>query len=864
MVRSAPLLIAASLWVSCASARRSEAAESFPVGRWSGELLGVPSGTLGSAASHTALLGNGYMGVAHASQKSPVPLGEGARKGEDSVGSSVELWINSNANWDCESSGKALPPALCSTRQLGVLSIAVLGESFAPNATRFETEQRIANGTLWTRRVASDGATLETQTYIHPEQNVIVVEVLQTTAAGRPPPDALEATLVSFGPNRHVKPTTSAACVSESGPSWSAACSRRYHAKGSASGFRAPWSALAMTSDGGAAPSHVARANMTASGYELEYVTAAFSPAASGASTSVRLVVALADNLLGGSEDDPTSAAVKLAAASDADEVRNASCAFWSAYWAASSISLPTRPAIRDMWLGAQYMTAGAMPSEKMVARLNGRAPPPGLYGPWTTADFAFWNGDLTLDYNQEGAFYHVYSSNHPERAAGYFPPVTDWMQAAQLQATHSAAAANLSCPSHALHFACHLAPWGYQSRDTSVYGHYEGPFAALLFINHWEYTRDASFAKTTTLPLLDGINAWSHCYLHRGRSSNGSLVLEDWNAISPDEVLENNPVRNPITGTSLIRRVATAQRDIATALGVSYPPYIDEIIAHLVPPRVDAGPDGKSVWVVADGVGWLNSTYKYGRGMGLFPLWPAETVDGLTMDTSTRAVVRASLSLYGNLSCAPHYPRPPFNSCVDAGLDTLIFFSAAARALATGGGGGGGEEGFGAGDAGVTARDLADALEMHVAAYGANSSNLLAYAPGGGVETAGLAQSVNDMLVQSDGTHISLFPAWPKDEPASFRTLRVKGAFVVSAAWDAARRTAYDVEVRAEGDAEWCGLLLGKGRAATVRCSAGDGDTTSGGAVSMSLCGDSSGRARWRVARGARCKVALGGSCNP
>ena len=107
MVRSAPLLITASLWVSCASARRSEAAESFPVGRWSGELLGVPSGTLGSAASHTALLGNGYMGVAHASQKSPVPLGEGARKGEDSVGSSVELWINSNANWDCESSGTA-------------------------------------------------------------------------------------------------------------------------------------------------------------------------------------------------------------------------------------------------------------------------------------------------------------------------------------------------------------------------------------------------------------------------------------------------------------------------------------------------------------------------------------------------------------------------------------------------------------------------------------------------------------------------------------------------------------------------------------------------------------------------------------
>jgi hypothetical protein len=74
----------------------------------------------------------------------------------------------------------------------------------------------------------------------------------------------------------------------------------------------------------------------------------------------------------------------------------------------------------------------------------------------------------------------------------------------------------------------------------------WNGPYAALLFINDWEYTRDAEFAKTFTLPLLDGINAWSHCYLHRNSSSS---VLEDWNPIVEDQVFENNPARNPSIG---------------------------------------------------------------------------------------------------------------------------------------------------------------------------------------------------------------------------------------------------------------------------------------------------------------------------
>ena len=290
--------------------------------------------------------------------------------------------------------------------------------------------------------------------------------------------------------------------------------------------------------------------------YEIEYVTAAFGLRARGTSSTtekLRLVIALADNLLGDNEDDPAPAAAALALNTSAGAVKASSQALWRSYWNASSISLPTRPAIEAMWYGAQYVTACMTPSASMHRRLRSRAPPPGLYGPFTTTDFAFWNGDYTLDYNQQATFYHVYSSNHPERAAAYFTPITDWQEAAAEQAVAVAASAgNLTCSPKALNFACHLAPWGYQSRDTSSYGQWNGAFAALLFINDWEYTRDEAFARGVTLPLLDGINAWTRCYLHNATDASHRRVYEDWNAALPDQLFENHPGRNPLTGRKM------------------------------------------------------------------------------------------------------------------------------------------------------------------------------------------------------------------------------------------------------------------------------------------------------------------------
>ena len=130
----------------------------------------------------------------------------------------------------------------------------------------------------------------------------------------------------------------------------------------------------------------------------------------------------------------------------------------------------------------------------------------------------------------------------------------------------------------------------------------------------------------------------------------------------------------------------------------------------------------------------------------------------------------------------------------MDAGWGGLTVFSALARTLPFAGK----EESSMQSAAKVTAAALADAFETYLAAYGANSTNFLAYAPGGGVENMGLSQAINDMLIQSSNGTIHLFPAWPRAEPAEFTTLRTKGAFLVSAKWDHVHAAATDVAITA------------------------------------------------------------------
>lgn len=390
------VVVAAVLPAAARAATRADAGVP-PTGRWEGELTGgAPSGHLGNPGHNVPLLGNGYLGVVL--QSSPDGVGT---HGYDFNGSTLEMFLNTNANWDCEKSSVegALPPALCSMRGLGGLTLNLKNSTVAGvalsgvNRTIFVAEQRLRNGSLWTERRAGNSF-FRSETIVHPDRNVLLttLEYSGLTAI------ELELQLWVLGRTSHVRSSVTSSCNMTS--TGVATCSRRYN-PANVTGFVSPWTALGNRV--------VGKHDLVRSALLEEVCVNRFECVSTATSVYrvqpgqvFQFITTASDNLLQGNAHDPASDAATLAQETAPGTVVDASSAFWRSYWNASGVLLPTRPALERMWYGAQYATVGAAASAETVMRMKGKLPPPGLYGPFATGDFAFWNGDFTLDYNQE------------------------------------------------------------------------------------------------------------------------------------------------------------------------------------------------------------------------------------------------------------------------------------------------------------------------------------------------------------------------------------------------------------------------------------------------------------------------------
>jgi hypothetical protein len=93
----------------------------------------------------------------------------------------------------------------------------------------------------------------------------------------------------------------------------------------------------------------------------------------------------------------------------------------------------------------------------------------------------------------------------------------------------------------------------------------------------------------------------------------------------------------------------------------------------------------------------------------------------------------------------------------------------------------------------------------------------------GSGINTYGhyteqfaASMAVSELLLQSVGNIIRVFPAWPKDKAASFRNLRAQGGFLVSASREGGRVTQVEVNSTVDGQlhflSPWPALTVQRG----------------------------------------------------
>ena len=202
--------------------------------------------------------------------------------------------------------------------------------------------------------------------------------------------------------------------------------------------------------------------------------------------------------------------------------------------------------------------------------------------------------------------YYGLFPANRAELFAGYAAPLLQWAEPARTLAQLQAAKANVSCSAEAMHFPCHLAPWGMQSDDPKIWNHWNLLFALEPIINQWvsaqfsargklfgsgqppsvgrqEWTHDLAAAEAA-LPLFAGATAWWSCFLQKTHTPGGSYVYHDISTTNPDTGGEGPPIPDPNNGLAHILRVTTAHIDIAAGLGLPVPTAALDIATHLAP----------------------------------------------------------------------------------------------------------------------------------------------------------------------------------------------------------------------------------------------------------------------------------------
>jgi hypothetical protein len=242
------------------------------------------------------------------------------------------------------------------------------------NTSSFAAEQRVGQAHLWTQHKTAQGSSLETLTYMHPVDNVAITNVTWTPSGSDPQVVGLEAEVWALSANRHIPAASGTAVASKS----SLGCSRRFGPP--IEGVKVMWSALALRLAG--ANDEGPATNGTETG-----TTALSRVHQLKADTTYSFVVSLADNLLSTNEADPTAAAMALADAASPAMVSIAAAQWWSKFWSASAVQLPTQPNVSTLWVGAQYVSACMTASPALMEVTKGMLPPPGLYGPWASGN---------------------------------------------------------------------------------------------------------------------------------------------------------------------------------------------------------------------------------------------------------------------------------------------------------------------------------------------------------------------------------------------------------------------------------------------------------------------------------------------
>lgn len=446
---------------------------------------------------------------------------------------------------------------------------------------------------------------------------------------------------------------------------------------------------------------------------------------------------------------------------------------WWFDYWHESSIRVPNR-IIERQWYLDQY---------KFGAAARRGAPPISLQAVWTADDGKLppWKGDYHHDLNTELSYWPCYSGNHLDGGLGFLEWLWQTRDAAFAWTKRFFGMPGLNVPMTADLRGNQIGGWRQYTHSATT-----AAWLAQHFYLHWKHSGDREFLRARAWPYLRDAAVFSEAYTE-ARDAQGKRTHP---LSSSPEIHDNRPEAwfPSVTNYDLAleRWLMAATAEAAAALGMGADSaHWRRVLAEF--PDFSLGDDGRLL--VAAGQPLAASHRHFSHLMAIHPLGLIDWED----DAAAQRTIRASLADLDRLGTSAW-----------TGYSFAWLASLAARAR----------------DGGKAER----ALEIFSTAFTLRNSfhcngdqsgkgySTLTYRPFTLEGNFSAASAVQEMLLQSHGGRILVFPAIPPSwREVAFTNLRAQGAFLISALLTSGRIARVEIVAERGGPCHLVSPFTGK-----------------------------------------------------
>jgi len=615
---------------------------------------------------------------------------------------------------------------------LNLATVGIEAASGAESGTHYRVTQDIRNAEIRTECLMT-GAMVRTQSYLSPTSNLWVLEL--STDSGQEVP--LRMTLSVIG--------------------------NRYVAKSAGTSGPVVWVTKEPNADGapfyvkGAVAAKVLGSAVRTASNGADQCTLHFTLPSSGA--VVRLLLQAEHTKNSGSPLASVLESMRTMADEDLIRIGARNRSWWKAFWLQSHVRLGDD--LQNLWYNHLYLVGSCARSG---GEGSGPGHAPGHWGPWNRADDMMWFSNLGMNYNAQNPYYGTFAANHVDLVDPYIATVKHYTETTgrkrvQNRWVSPQIAARMPANCRGVQnegsFTAHGTSCGggaYPEEDCCMATN--AVFGVLPIVWKWKYGQDREFLEKVCYPLLLAVADFYDDYIGKpvdGRYEVYGSVHEGADWFARNDMFSLGAVR------FLYREIIAASIELKRDAGRRA--HWQDILDRMSEYPLQAWEN--TVTFRPDAVHDVMQALHYQGGA---------RNTGLMFTTTFDNISHGTLPAYRIATCSTLDKGDMFHPqrwCGwQNGNDFGMMFVMAVRA-------------------GYRAERVIQAIK----AWKPEANGIVSQKEGGGIETAGIIEAINNMLLQSHDGVIRLFPNWDRRLDAEFKRLRAVGAFLVEARYRASTR---------------------------------------------------------------------------